>query len=72
MTRLLGAVALTALATAAQAQEELKVYIFFEYIPQELVDKFEAATGIEEIVEKNRQEDRQDNHDGLHTVVICP
>ena len=51
MTRLLGAVALTALATAAQAQEELKVYIFFEYIPQELVDKFEAETGIEVTVD---------------------
>ena len=51
MNRLLGAVALTALATAAQAEGELKVYIFFEYIPQELVDKFEAETGIDVTVD---------------------
>jgi spermidine/putrescine transport system substrate-binding protein len=47
MTRLLGAAALTALATAASAQGELKVYIFFEYIPQDLVERFEAETGID-------------------------
>ena len=34
------------LATPAFAEGELKVYHFFEYIPQELVDKFTAETGI--------------------------
>lgn len=51
MTRiatLLGGAAVLALsATAASAEGELKVYHWFEYIPQELVDKFEAETGIE-------------------------
>lgn len=53
MTRLLGAVALSALATTATAQDagELRVYIFFEYIPQELVEKFEAETGIDVTVD---------------------
>ena len=36
----------TLLATPAFAEGELKVYHFFEYIPQELVDKFTAETGI--------------------------
>ncbi|MES2915903.1 MAG: extracellular solute-binding protein [Pseudomonadota bacterium] len=35
------------LAGPAFAQGELKVYHWFEYIPQELVDKFTAETGIE-------------------------
>jgi spermidine/putrescine transport system substrate-binding protein len=34
------------LAGPAFAEGELKVYHFFEYIPQELVDKFTAETGI--------------------------
>ena len=34
------------LATPAFAEGELKVYHWFEYIPQELVDKFTAETGI--------------------------
>lgn len=34
------------LASPAFAEGELKVYHFFEYIPQELVDKFTAETGI--------------------------
>ncbi|MDM7933618.1 extracellular solute-binding protein [Tabrizicola sp.] len=34
------------LASPAFAQGELKVYHWFEYIPQELVDKFQAETGI--------------------------
>jgi len=33
-------------ATPAFAEGELKVYHWFEYIPQELVDKFTAETGI--------------------------
>lgn len=37
----------TLLATPAMAEGELKVYHWFEYIPQELVDKFEAETGID-------------------------
>jgi len=36
----------TLLATPAFAEGELKVYHWFEYIPQELVDKFTAETGI--------------------------
>ncbi|MEF3047458.1 extracellular solute-binding protein [Pseudotabrizicola sp. L79] len=34
------------MASPAFAQGELKVYHWFEYIPQELVDKFTAETGI--------------------------
>ena len=34
------------LASPAFAEGELKVYHWFEYIPQELVDKFTAETGI--------------------------
>lgn len=34
------------LATPAFAEGELKVYHWFEYIPQQLVDKFTAETGI--------------------------
>ena len=36
----------TLLATPAFADGELKVYHWFEYMPQELVDKFTAETGI--------------------------
>ena len=43
----LGAAALLLSAGAAGAQEKLSVYHWFEYIPQELVDKFTAETGIE-------------------------
>jgi spermidine/putrescine transport system substrate-binding protein len=46
MKRLLATTILLALAGAAQAEGELKVYHWFEYIPQELVDKFTAETGI--------------------------
>ena len=38
--------ALIVLASAAAAEGKLSVYHFFEYIPQELVDKFTAETGI--------------------------
>ncbi|MFN4157774.1 MAG: extracellular solute-binding protein [Gemmobacter sp.] len=38
--------ALCLLAATAQAQGTLSVYHWFEYIPQELVDKFTAETGI--------------------------
>jgi spermidine/putrescine transport system substrate-binding protein len=38
--------ALCLLAGAAQAEGSLSVYHWFEYIPQELVDKFTAETGI--------------------------
>lgn len=37
---------LATLANPAFAEGELKVYHWFEYIPQELVDKFTAETGI--------------------------
>lgn len=47
MRRLLTATsALCLLAGAAQAEGSLSVYHWFEYIPQELVDKFTAETGI--------------------------
>lgn len=38
--------ALIAFASAAHAEGSLSVYHWFEYIPQELVDKFTAETGI--------------------------
>jgi spermidine/putrescine transport system substrate-binding protein len=37
----------TLLASPAFAEGELKVYHWFEYIPEELVQKFEAETGID-------------------------
>lgn len=40
------ALAFALLSTPAFAAEELKVYHWFEYIPPELVSKFEAETGI--------------------------
>ncbi len=40
------ATALALVASAAQAEGTLSVYHWFEYIPQELVDKFTAETGI--------------------------
>ena len=43
----IAALALTFVAGAAQAQEKLSIYHWFEYIPQELLDKFSAETGIE-------------------------
>lgn len=45
MKRLLAITAMV-LASPAFAEGELKVYHWFEYIPQELVDKFTAETGI--------------------------
>jgi spermidine/putrescine transport system substrate-binding protein len=39
------------LAGAAQAEGEVRLYHWFEYIPQELLDKFEAETGIEVIMD---------------------
>ena len=41
------AVALAFLAGAAQAEGKLSVYHWFEYIPQELLDKFAAEHGVE-------------------------
>ena len=41
------ALALTFVVSAAHAQEKLSIYHWFEYIPQELLDKFSAETGIE-------------------------
>ena len=56
MTRALTTVAAAALfaglgAGAALAEGELKVFHWFEYIPQELVEKFEAETGIDVTVD---------------------
>ncbi len=48
MQRLVTTTAILALSAGlAQAQERLSVYHWFEYMPQELVDKFTAETGIE-------------------------
>ena len=44
---LVTAFALTLASGVAQAQEKLSIYHWFEYIPQELLDKFTAETGIE-------------------------
>lgn len=48
MKRLVTSTAILALSAGlAQAQERLSVYHWFEYMPQELVDKFTAETGIQ-------------------------
>ncbi len=47
MKKLLLSAALVTLSGAAYAEGSLSVYHWFEYIPQELVDKFEAETGID-------------------------
>jgi spermidine/putrescine transport system substrate-binding protein len=47
MKKLLISAALVTVSGAAWAEGSLSVYHWFEYIPQELVDKFEAETGIE-------------------------
>ena len=44
---LMGATALTMIANLAAAEGKLSVYHWFEYIPAELVEKFEAETGID-------------------------
>jgi len=49
-TSLIAAVALTAIAAPAAA-EKLSVYHWFEYIPQELLNKFTAETGIEVVMD---------------------
>ncbi len=43
--------ALSLAANAATADEQVVVYHWFEYIPQELVDKFTAETGIEVVMD---------------------
>jgi spermidine/putrescine transport system substrate-binding protein len=47
MKKLLISAALVTVSGAAWAEGSLSVYHWFEYIPQELVDKFEAETGID-------------------------
>jgi len=44
---LLASTALALVASGAAAEGKLSVYHWFEYIPQELLDKFEAETGVE-------------------------
>ncbi len=52
MTRFAAMTAAAALlAGAAQAEGEVRLYHWFEYIPQELLDKFEAETGIEVVMD---------------------
>ena len=43
--------ALLAFASAAHAEGELKIYHWFEYIPQELLDKFTEETGVEVVMD---------------------
>ncbi|WP_166417828.1 extracellular solute-binding protein [Cochlodiniinecator piscidefendens] len=45
------ALALTLGANAAVADEQVVVYHWFEYMPQELVDKFTEETGIEVVID---------------------
>ena len=52
LTRTTTALALGAIAaTAAAAEGELYIYHWFEYMPQELIDKFEAETGIDLVMD---------------------
>ena len=41
------ALALSLIAGGAQAEGKLSIYHWFEYIPQELLDKFAAEHGVE-------------------------
>ena len=45
------ALAMTLAANAAQAEGKLSVYHWFEYIPQELLDKFAAEYDVEVIMD---------------------
>ncbi len=47
MKKILCTLAVATFATASFAQEKLSIYHWFEYIPQELLDKFSEETGIE-------------------------
>lgn len=51
LTTLLTAVAMMLIAGHAVAAEKLSIYHWFEYIPQELLDKFTAETGIEVVMD---------------------
>jgi spermidine/putrescine transport system substrate-binding protein len=51
MKTFLTAAALIAAAAAAQAEGKLAIYHWFEYMPQSLVDKFTAETGIEVVID---------------------
>lgn len=45
------ALALSTVASAAAADGKVVVYHWFEYMPQELVDKFTAETGVEVVID---------------------
>ena len=45
------AMALALAANAAAAEEKLVIYHWFEYIPQELLDKFSEETGVEVVMD---------------------
>ncbi|NDR57831.1 extracellular solute-binding protein [Aliiruegeria sabulilitoris] len=49
--RLAATTALALVATAAAAEEKVVVFHFFEYMPQELIDKFTAETGVEIVMD---------------------
>ncbi|MEO0387850.1 MAG: ABC transporter substrate-binding protein, partial [Pseudomonadota bacterium] len=47
MKTLLATTALVLAATTASAEGKLSIYHWFEYIPQSLLERFTAETGIE-------------------------
>lgn len=51
MRSTVAALALTVGATAAQADGQIVIYHWFEYMPQELLDKFSEETGIEVVMD---------------------
>ncbi|MCY4542624.1 MAG: extracellular solute-binding protein [Rhodobacteraceae bacterium] len=51
MKRVLCTFVLVLFATASAAQEKISIYHWFEYIPQELLDKFSEETGIEVVMD---------------------
>ncbi|MEM6615000.1 MAG: extracellular solute-binding protein [Pseudomonadota bacterium] len=46
-----GALALSMMASTAMAEGKLVIYHWFEYIPQELLDKFSAESGVEVVMD---------------------
>ena len=51
MLGLFAATAMAAMTGAAAAEEKVVVYHWFEYMPQELIDKFTAETGIKVVMD---------------------
>ena len=51
LTRLGAAALALGLMAGTASAEKLSIFHWFEYIPQELLDKFEAETGIEVVMD---------------------